>query len=109
MMRFPLSDLLDPQECYGYLLRVLHPDGLKCKAGHALPPDQAPHDRERTPLVDYRCRVCGNVFNLFTDTVGRNYNGPVNSDTPNGQNKIEYAPCENVIHRTSKPRAPWRF
>jgi RimJ/RimL family protein N-acetyltransferase len=37
------------------------------------------------------------------------YNGPVNSDTPNGQNKIEYAPCENVIHRTSKPRAPWRF
>ena len=37
------------------------------------------------------------------------YNGPVNSDTPNGQNKIEYAPCENVIHRTTKPRAPWRF
>jgi transposase len=69
MIRFPISDLLNPQECHDYLLRVLHPDGLKCKAGHPLPPDQAPHDQERAPLVDYRCRVCGNVFNLFTATV----------------------------------------
>ena len=77
MLRFPLSDLLDPQECYDYLLHVLHPEGLKCKAGHPLPPHQAPHDQARAPLVDYRCRVCGNVFNLFTDTVwtGTHYDG----------------------------------
>ena len=47
MIRFPISDLLDPQECYEYLVCVLHPNGLHCKAGHPLPPDQAPHDRER--------------------------------------------------------------
>jgi hypothetical protein len=54
MIRFPVSDLLNPQECYDYLLRVLHPNGLKCRAGHPLPSEQAPHDRQRAPLVDYR-------------------------------------------------------
>jgi transposase-like protein len=66
MIRFPVSDLLDANACYDYLLRALYPEGLRCKHGHPLPPDQAPHDGRRTPLVDYRCRVCGNVFNLFT-------------------------------------------
>jgi transposase-like protein len=69
MIRFPITDLLDEQECYNYLLRVLHPDGLECPNGHPLPPDQAPHDRSRDPLFAYRCRVCGSVFNIFTNTV----------------------------------------
>jgi transposase-like protein len=69
MMRFAITDLIDEQECYDYLQRTLHPEGLCCRHGHPLPPDQAPHDRRRAPLVDYRCRVCGNVFNLFTATV----------------------------------------
>ncbi|MCR4408657.1 MAG: IS1595 family transposase, partial [Anaerolineae bacterium] len=51
------------------LSRMLHPEGLKCPVGHPLPPDQAPHDRSRDPLFDYRCRKCGKVFNLFTGTV----------------------------------------
>jgi len=76
VIRFPISDLLNPQECYAYLLHSLHPEGLRCKAGHALPPDQAPHKHKRAPLVDYCCRVCGNVFNLFTNTgwAGTHYN-----------------------------------
>lgn len=70
MMRFPLTDLLDEQECYNYLLHTLHPDGLKCPScGTPLPPDQTPHDRSRDPIFDYRCRVCGAVFNLFTGTI----------------------------------------
>jgi transposase-like protein len=69
MIRFPISDLLEPEECYDYLRRVLYPEGLRCKNGHPLLPDQAPHDRSRAPLVDYRCRACGNVFNLFTNSV----------------------------------------
>jgi len=68
-MRFPISDLLDEQECYCYLLRTLHPDGLKCPQGHPLPQNQAPHDRSRTPVLDYRCRICGRVYNIFTGTV----------------------------------------
>lgn len=69
MLRFPLTDLLDEQECYDYLLRVLHPDGLPCPNSHPLPADQSSHDRHRAPVQDYRCRTCGGVFNLFTNTV----------------------------------------
>jgi len=68
-MRFPLTDLLDEQESYNFLLKTLYADGLKCKQSHALPPDQKPHDRRRDPIFDYRCRMCHNVFNIFTDTV----------------------------------------
>ena len=41
MVRFPLTDLLDEKECYRYLKRVLHPNGMACPNGHPLPLDQA--------------------------------------------------------------------
>ena len=69
MMQFPLDTLLDEQACYDFLLHVLHPDGLACRLGHRLPPEQAPHDRHRAPIMDYRCRTCGAVFNLFTHSL----------------------------------------
>ena len=69
MLQFPLDELLDEQACYAFLLRVLHPDGLHCPHGHALPLDQAPHARHRAPILDYRCRTCGAVFNVFTGTI----------------------------------------
>jgi len=70
MMQFPITDLLEEQECHNYLLRTLHPDGLKCaRCGRPLPPGQAPHDRSRDPIFDYRCGKCGAVFNLFTGTI----------------------------------------
>jgi transposase-like protein len=68
MIRFPLTDLLDEQKCYDYLLHTLHPDGLRCPDGHPLPADQATHDRHRAPIQDYRCRTCGRMFNRFTGT-----------------------------------------
>ena len=69
MLPFPIDELMDEQKCYEFLKEVLHPDGLSCPAGHPLPPEQAPHDRTREPIMNYRCRACGRVFNLFTDTV----------------------------------------
>ena len=69
MMIFPIDTLMDEQSGYDFLLGVLHPDGLHCPLGHLLPPNQAPHDRHRAPLYDYKCRVCGKVYNLFTDTL----------------------------------------
>ena len=71
MMTFPIQDLMDEQKSYDYLLKVLHPNGLKCPAGHPVPVGQKAHDRHRAPVFDYRCRVCGTVFNAFTDTVWR--------------------------------------
>ena len=69
MLQFPLDDLLDEQACYDFLLHVLHPEGLCCPHGHRLPAEQAAHDRHRAPILDYRCRTCGAVFNLFTGTI----------------------------------------
>lgn len=69
MIRFPITDLLDEQECYHWLLGILHPEGLGCPHGHPLPASQSPHMRDRAPVLDYRCRDCGSVFNLFTGTV----------------------------------------
>ena len=76
MIRFPLSDLLNEQECYNYLLHTLHPNGLHCKNGHPLPHSQSPHDCRCAPVVDYCCRECRNVYNVFTNTVwaGTHYN-----------------------------------
>jgi transposase len=70
MIQFPITDLVNEQECHDYLLRTLHSNGLVCPTcGHPLPPSQAPHDRSRDPIFDYRCRTCGAVFNLFTKTI----------------------------------------
>lgn len=69
MLHWPLTDVLDEHACYEWLLHQLQPHGLHCPQGHLLPPHQAPHDRHRAPLVDYRCRQCGAVFNLWTGTV----------------------------------------
>jgi transposase-like protein len=69
MLRWPLTDVLDDQACYEWLRQQLQPHGLQCPHGHPLPADQAPHDRHRAPVVDYRCRQCGAVFNLFTGTL----------------------------------------
>jgi len=73
MMEFPITELMDEQACYGFLLGVLHPQGLHCPAGHKVARGQAPHMSDRAPLVDYRCRTCGKVFNLFTGTL---WSGP---------------------------------
>ena len=71
MLLRPITDLLDEARCYKYLRAWLYPDGLVCPHGHLLPPNQAPHDRHRAPILDYRCRRWGAVFHLFTGTVFR--------------------------------------
>lgn len=69
MIVWSINELMDEQACHDALLAVLHPEGLKCPNGHPLPPDQAPHDRHRAPIYDYRCRECGRVYNLFSGTL----------------------------------------
>jgi transposase-like protein len=72
MLKFPIDDLLDEEQCYGFLVELLHPEeGLRCPEGHELPDGQAPHKKPegRAPVVSYRCHQCGAVFNVFTGTV----------------------------------------
>jgi transposase-like protein len=66
--RFPIGDLLDEERCYNWLVEYLHPEGLRCPKGHARPAAEAPHTSDRAPIVEYRCRTCGRVYNVFTDT-----------------------------------------
>jgi hypothetical protein len=64
-MDFPLTDLLDEQACYDFLVEALHADGLTCPAcgGQQL----TIHRAHRDPVLDYRC-TCGRVFNAWTGT-----------------------------------------
>jgi len=69
--QFSPEDLLDEQLCYNFLCQAIVPTGLSCPQNHPLPPTQSPHDRTKTPILDYKCRTCGKVYNLFTNTVWR--------------------------------------
>lgn len=51
------------------MCELLRPDGFICPNGHRLPQEQAPHERKRAPVVNYRCRECGAVYNLYTGTI----------------------------------------
>ncbi len=65
-MDFPLIDLMDQAACYARLVEALHPDGLACPRCGS---DRlGVHRRHRDPVLDYRCKACGRVFNAFTGT-----------------------------------------
>jgi transposase-like protein len=66
-MDFPIADLMDEDACYGWLLDLLHPDGLACPgcgAADAL----SVHRRDRAPVLAYRCGRCRRCFNAFAGT-----------------------------------------
>jgi len=65
-MDFPLTDLLDEAACYRRLVGWLHPGGLRCPGCGAADRDCWAHRRHRDPLLDFRCKACGAVFNAFT-------------------------------------------
>jgi transposase-like protein len=68
-MDFPILDLMDQQACYQKLLDLLHPDGLAFpRCGGGRDGYNVHRRRDGSPVVDYRCRGCRRVFNLFTDT-----------------------------------------
>ena len=51
----------------GWLVELLHPVGLACPRCHGVDTSHV-HRRDRTPILDYRCRACRCVFNAFTGT-----------------------------------------
>jgi transposase-like protein len=68
-MDFPLLDLMDQDACSHKLLEWLHPDGLTCPRCGAGRARYTIHRRRAgSPVVDYRCKTCRRVFNLFTGT-----------------------------------------
>ena len=68
LMDFPIQDFMDEAACYVKLVELLHPDGLSCPRCQARTGLNI-HRRDREPVLDYRCRSCGRVFNAWTGTV----------------------------------------
>ena len=66
MMDFPIADLMDDRACYDWLVALLHPGGLACPRCHGT--DAFVHRYYRDPVLDYRCKACGRVYNAFTGT-----------------------------------------
>jgi transposase-like protein len=66
MIDFPITDLMDEHACYDWLLDLLHPGGLACpRCGST---DTYVHRYFRDPVLDFRCKGCGKVYNAFTGT-----------------------------------------
>jgi hypothetical protein len=66
MIDLPIADLLDEHACYRRVVGLLHPDGLACPGCGGT--DAYVHRRHRDPVLDYRCKGCGKVYNAFTGT-----------------------------------------
>ena len=67
-MDFPILDLMDEAACCRKLSALLHPDGLACPRCAACDGLNIHRHRPESPVVDYRCKACRRVFNLFTGT-----------------------------------------
>ena len=64
-MDFPIGDLMDESACYGFLVGLLHPDGLACP--HCGDRDHLKvHRRDRDPILAYRCTACRRISTAFT-------------------------------------------
>jgi transposase-like protein len=68
-MIFPITDLLDEAGSSQWIAQHFHPQGFgcpDCKAGV----EQAREFRSsKRGLIDYRCKPCARVYNLYSGTV----------------------------------------
>ena len=67
-MDFPILDLMDQDGCYHKLLDLLRPGGLACPRCANRDGLNVHRHRPESAVVDYRCKGCRRVFNVFTGT-----------------------------------------
>ena len=70
-MDFPILDLMDQEVCCRKLFDLLHPEGFACPRCGAREVLNVHRRHADSPVVDYRCKGCRRVFNLFTGTPWR--------------------------------------
>jgi DNA-directed RNA polymerase subunit RPC12/RpoP len=75
-MDFPIVDLMDQEGCRQKLFDLLHPDGLACPRCGARDGLNIHRRRPDTPVIDYRCKGCRRVFNMYTKRLSGNANFP---------------------------------
>ena len=67
-MDFPILDLMDQLGCCQKLFDLLHPEGVACPRCGAREGLNVHRRHPDSPVVDYRCKGCRRVFNMFTRT-----------------------------------------
>ena len=67
MRDFPEEIHPSHDDCYDFFYDLIHPKGLSCPNDHHLT-NAAVHRSYRQPIIDYRCKICGSYFNIFTGT-----------------------------------------
>ena len=69
-MEFPITDLLNADDCEQWIIEHFHPEGLKCPRCQASV-EQAHRFRRtrRSQLTVYRCNACAKTYNLYSGTV----------------------------------------
>jgi transposase-like protein len=76
LIEFPITDLLDGQSSYEWLLAHFHPEGLQCPHCEAAW-SEAREFRwtKKSQVPDYRCGCCEKTYNVYSQTVfeGRHF------------------------------------
>src|ERR1700759_4047567 len=68
-MIFPITDLLDERESIEWMRQYFHPNGLRCPGCQAATQQARLFRTRKRGLSDYRCRLCQQVYNLYTGTI----------------------------------------
>lgn len=68
-MIFPITELLDEAESSRWIGQYFHAQGLGCPRCKTRVEQARVFRRSKRGLVDYRCKSCARVYNLYTGTV----------------------------------------
>ena len=98
-MDFPILDLMDQEACRQKLFDLLHPEGFACPRCGAREGLNVHRRHPDSPVVDYRCKGCRRVFNMFTGTP---WQGTHLSPRPDPLDPPRHRP--RGPHREARPR-----
>jgi transposase-like protein len=66
----PITPLLDLKISEAWLIEQLHPSGFRCvHCGAEFNQARIFRQAKRTCLLDYRCKQCSGVYNLYSGTI----------------------------------------
>lgn len=69
-MEFAINELLEEAASEAWLERHFHPTGMKCsRCGMSRENSYVFRQTKRSQVRVYRCRECGQIYNVYTGTV----------------------------------------
>lgn len=69
-MEFPITDLLDKENCTNWIIEYFHPNGFGCPLCNTdICKARTFRTTKHSQLIVYRCHQCDHAFNLYSGTV----------------------------------------